>query len=222
MKKSITLSLIFLLAGVCNLLTAQNEVKINSNFVVQSDGTPRLDGPATVWDDVKFDALSLKQSGSGISVNTTEGTVDYTTGADVSDFLIVSPQFPHAMKAGSTVYPHIHWTQVQGNVPNFAIQYRWQINGTTKTTAWTALKCNTAVFTYVSGTLNQICSTASGITPPAGYGISDILQMRIIRDTKNELSLSYAADPYTATVGVLSVDVHCELDSFGSATQFAK
>lgn len=193
-----------------------------NNTTIEADGTIKFNGTATVWDDVKFDALSLQQTGSGISVNTAESTVDYLTSANQADYMIASPQFPHAMKAGSNVFPHIHWTQTQANVPNFAIQYRWQINGGAKTTAWTAIKCNTTAFTYVSGSLNQICKPAAGITPPVGYNISDILQMRIIRDTTNALGLAYGADPYTATVGVLSVDVHCELDGFGSRTEYTK
>ena len=189
---------------------------------IDADGTIVFVGAATVFDDVKFDALTLQQQGTGVSVNPTESTVDYLTSANHLDYMIASPQLPHAMKAGSVIQPHIHFTQAQNTMPNFALQYRWQINGGAKTTAWSAVKCNTPAFTYVSGSLNQIAKTVSGITPPNGYNISDIVQFRVIRDTANGLSLSYGADPYTATVGVLSFDCHVEIDTLGSHSEYTK
>ena len=205
-----------------SLINAQ-EVKINNNFVIESDGTPRLDNSATVFDDLRFDALSIKLSGSsGIAVNLTENTVDFATGADINDYLIASPQMPHALKFQTKIYPHIHFFQAMNAVPNFAIQYRWQSNSLSKTTAWTALKCNTAVFTYTGGTILQIATTTDGITPPVDQKISDICQFRVIRDTKNGLGLSFGADPYNATAGVLSFDCHFEIDTQGSRTQYAK
>lgn len=193
-----------------------------NNLTIGSNGTLKYNGTATVFDDVKFDALTLVSSGPGVSLNSTELTVDFTSSANDSDFLVAAPQLPHAWKIGSNVFPHIHFTQAQNAIPNFAIQYRWQLNGGIKTTAWTALKCNTTVFTYVSGSLNQICKTATSITPPGGSGISDIIQFKIIRDTTNALGLTFGADPYTGTVGVLSFDIHIELDSNGSESEYTK
>lgn len=194
-----------------------------NNTTIEADGTIKFNGAATVFDDVKFDALSLQKSGPGIDFNLVESTVDYLTTANQADYMIASPQFPHAMKAGSVVQPHIHFTQSQTGMPNWALQYRWQKNGGVKTTAWTALKCNTPAFTYPgTGSINQIAKTVSGITPPSGYNISDILQVRVIRDTANGLGLSYGSDPYGAVASVLSFDVHVELDSFGSHSEYTK
>lgn len=193
-----------------------------NNVEFEADGTIKFNGTATVFDDVTYDAIALQQTGAGISINNTEGTVDYLTSANQADYMFVNSQMPHARKNGAVIYPHIHFFQAENNIPNFALQYRWQLNGGAKTTAWTAIKCNTPVFTYVSGTLNQIVKPATGITPPANDNISDIVQFRIIRDTTNALGLTYGADPYTTTVRVLQFDVHIEKDNIGSDTEYSK
>lgn len=51
MKRLIILINILCLTGIASTLFAQ-EVKINSNLAVEADGTLRLDGVATVWDDL--------------------------------------------------------------------------------------------------------------------------------------------------------------------------
>lgn len=193
-----------------------------NNVEFEADGTIKFNGTSTVFDDVTYDAIALQQTGPGISVNNTEGTVDFTATADSSDYMFVNPQMPHARKNGAVIYPHIHFFQTENNIPNFALQYRWQLNGGAKTTSWTAIKCNIPVFTYVSGTLNQIVHPATGIIPPANDNISDIVQFRIIRDTTNALGLAYGADPYTTTVGVLQFDIHIEKDTWGSSTEYIK
>jgi hypothetical protein len=188
----------------------------------EADGTLKFNGTATTFDDITFDAMNIKATGPGISVNTTELTVDFTSTADDADFLYVNVQLPHARKLTSKIYPHIHWNQAQNAVPNFAIEYRWQVNLEDKTTAWTPLKMNTPVDAYVSGTKNQICGTVAGITPPAGDKISDVIQFKIYRDTQNDLGLSYTADLYTGTVSVMQFDCHIEKDSNGSREEYVR
>ena len=187
----------------------------------EADGTYKANGDATTWDDLNGSALALQQTGPGVSRNAAENTADFTTAANLSDYLFDNYQVRHKWKAGSVVNPHIHWEQAEDNVPNFLIRYRWQRNGQAKTTGWTDYPCNTEVFTYVSGTLNQICHGA-GITPPVGYSISDIIEFRVFRDNANTSTVFTGADPYTATVSVTFVDIHIEEDTLGSRTEYTK
>lgn len=193
-----------------------------NNIEFGATGTITLHGSATVYDDVTYDAIALQQTGPGISINNAEGTVNYTTAANQADYMYVNSQMPHARMNGAMIFPHIHFFQAENNIPNFALQYRWQLNGGTKTTAWTAIKCNTPAFTYASGTLNQIVHPVTGITPPVGDNVSDIVQFRVLRDTTNALGLTYAADPYTATVNVIQFDCHIEKDGWGSESEYTK
>lgn len=185
------------------------------------NGQIKLNGNATQFDDLSASALSLQQTGSGISFNLTEQVVEYLTSANLSDYMIQTLQLKHAMKIGSNIYPHIHFTQKIAGIPNFLLQYRWQINGGVAVTAWTNLKCNTGVFTYVSGSLNQIANSAV-ITPQTGSTLSDIVQFRIIRDNANTSGLFAGADPVAQMVQVLAFDIHFEIDSLGSNSEYTK
>lgn len=187
----------------------------------EADGTRRANGAATTFTDLQGSVLSLEVLGTGVSKNVTENTVEFTTAANLSDYLFDNYQVQHSWRTGSTIHPHIHWEQAQNNEPNFLIQYRWQQQGAAKTTAWTNYVVPSLAFTYVSGTLNQI-SYGAGITPPVGAGLSDVIEFRVLRDNANTSGAFAGADPYTTTVGLTFVDIHIENDTDGSRTEYSK
>jgi hypothetical protein len=185
-------------------------------------GHQTMAGNARPWRDELTDALNIRSIGSGVSINNTESTVDFATNAQIAnDYLYCNIQLNHDKDLTSIISPHIHFFQSQNNMPNFMIQYRWQTNDGAKVTSWTSLKINTPAITYVSGTIMQI-SNGADITPPAGTGLSDIVQFRICRDTDNDSGLFTGADPYTTTVGILAFDVHFMINSLGSDTEYTK
>lgn len=196
----------------------------NGNYTeFELDGTMKLNGNATVFDDLTGDITRTKTAGSRVTINDVENTVDFTSAAITTDYLFLNYQTSHKMKLGSNIYPHIHWEQASANTPNWLIQYRWQKQGQAKTTAWTNYKCTSAAnaFTYVSGTLNQI-SYGAALTPPVGYALSDIIEIRVIRDTNNTSTLFAGADPYSGTVSITAVDIHYEQDTLGSRQEYVK
>ena len=193
-----------------------------NNTTIETDGTIILNGAATVFDDVVSSGISLQQQGPGVSINTVESTVDFLTSANLSDYIFLNVQIPHRWKVGSVVYPHIHYPQDISGVPNWLFQYRWQKLGGAKATSWTYLKCNTPAITYTAGTINQIAKTAAGITPPSGAAISDVLQLRVIRDFANGSAQFSGTDSINAVVSLDSIDVHIEFDSFGSHSEYTK
>ena len=188
----------------------------------EADGTMMSVGNATTFRDQITDALNLKASGSHITENLTEGTMDFATNAEYTDWVIANFQLNHDRKLTSVVYPHIHFFQTENHVPNFLFQYRWQKLGGPKAISWINLKCNSQVFTWDSTTIHQITSTVAGITPPGGDNVSDILQLRVVRDTANTSSLFTGSDPFTTVAGVLAVDIHVETDTLGSRSEFSK
>lgn len=181
-----------------------------------------LSGNPSIFDDAIGDGVSLRIQGPGVSANVTESTVDYLTTADLSDYIYTNVQLSHRWKLGSVLRPHIHYPQIIATIPNWLIQYRWQLLGGVKATAWTSLKCTAPAFTYTAGALNQIVHTVAGITPPVGAGISDVVQFRIIRDNANGSGVFAGADPVNAVVSLSSFDVHMEFDSLGSRQEYVK
>ena len=203
-----------------NQLTGINKFGSLTDYLqIDASGHLTLVGNATVFDDEKGDILSLRVEGPGVSANVTESTVDFLRTANLSDYIYTNVQMSHRWKIGSVVYPHIHYFQTVAGIPNFLLQYRWQTNGGVKTTAWTNYKCNTAAFTYTAGTIHQIAHD-SGITPPVGSGLSDIIQFRIIRDVANSSGVFAGTDPDGSVVGIISFDVHTERDKLGSNSEY--
>lgn len=187
---------------------------------IAADGTPTLAGAATYWDDLVGGIAAAVTSGPGVSLSNVEHALAFVATANGSDYAWLTFQLEHRWKAGSPIFPHLHFEQAEAAVPHWLIQYRWQRQGQAKTT-WQNYKCNTPAFTWTSGTLNQICYGA-GIAAPTGYSISDILQVRLVRDSTNSSGLFTGADPYTATALVTAFDIHIECDALGSRTEYVK
>jgi len=188
---------------------------------IDSTGHQTMHGDARPWRDEKNDALSLRSQGPGVSANVTESVVEFAASADLADYLYCNIQLNHDRDLASILSPHIHFFQAQNAVPNFLVQYRWQLNGGAKVTVWTPLRCNVAAFPYVTGTILQIAEAVSDISPPVGAAVSDIVQFRVLRDTGNASGL-FGADPYTGAVGVLSFDAHIQINSIGSTEEYTK
>lgn len=206
---------------------ANNQIKFFVNNTVGwinilTSGTNSvLTGDATSWKDELGDAVNLKSQGAGVAMDEIESVAAFIHTAQITDYLYTNVQLNHDRCLTSSIYPHIHFFQAENAVPNFVLRYRWQINGGTKVTEWTYLKCNTLAFPYLSGTIHQI-AYSSPIPVPAGTTLSDIIQFRIIRDHDNASNSFTGQDPYTATVGVLSFDIHYVVDGFGSNDEYAK
>jgi hypothetical protein len=204
-----------------------------NNTQFSSAGFQSMAGGARPWRDETMDVLSLQVTGTRVTNNMIEGVADFASNAVYhatfasADALYCNVQFNHDRDLTNNVYPHVHWWQVKSNAPNFLIEHRWQKTGGTKTTAWTKLACTNQLFTYGAGTVtNQVAYAPAGITPPTGSAVSDILQLRLYRDTANASAVFAGADPYnsgTATnVNVLSFDVHIRINSLGSSSEYSK
>lgn len=189
----------------------------------ETDGTKVSVGNATTFRD-EYTALigsRLESPSSHITQSNAEGSLVFDTSCTLSDYVIMNPQLNHDRKLGSSVDIHLHWWQASSTMPNWLIQYRWQVNGQAKTTAWTSVKWSSNAFTYSAGTLNQITSFGL-ITPPSPDSLSDILQIRLLRDTTNASGLFAASDALVASVHALSYDVHIEMDTDGSRQRYIK
>jgi hypothetical protein len=154
-------------------------------------------------------------------LNAPEGSITFEDNALITDYVVMSQQINHDWQLGTDIRPHFHWWQVSANMPNWLLQYRWQRNGEAKTTAWTSSAFDANAFTYTAGTLTQITSFPD-IVPPTGYGLSDVIQMRLIRDSTNVSGLFAGADPEAADVDAVSMDFHKQINTVGSRQPFSK
>lgn len=196
---------------------------ITNGIAVARGGHMTFNGTASYFDDMLHSLIGQKMESpsSDVTQNIVEGTVDFKKTATLADYVMMNIQMQHKRKNGAAIRPHLHWLQASATMPHWLIQYRYQKLGAVKTTAWTSLKWTVNAFNYTPATtLNQITEFGS-IVPPAGDGVSDILQVRLLRDTTNASTLFAGADTLNATVAALSFDVHVECNRLGSDTEYS-
>lgn len=158
---------------------------------------------------------TLSSSAGKVDYNWDNNSITMQPGgvmATTNDRIIWNNQLPHGSKLNTSIYPHVHWEQINTNQIEWRLAYRVQKHGAAKTTAWTEIVCdsvNDSAFTYVSGTLNQI--TAFPSIDMTGAGISAVVQFRLVRE-----------DVTADDIEVTFVDSHVELDSDGSREQYVK
>ena len=184
---------------------------------VEPDGTVKSVGTSTLWDDIvgSLVARRLTSTVGTLNYNYDENTITMQSGGgitDQNDRLIFNFQYPHAAITDGEMRLHIHWEQDTATTREFTVQYRIQSNGTAKTTAWTqvVVDSNTNnIFTYTSGTINQITELVA--IDMTGAGISATVQFRLARTDSN-----------SGDVEATFVDAHVEMDTNGSREEYSK
>lgn len=222
MKKLLFLTTIILISITIHKANAQ-EVKLNTNLVVETDGTIRMDGGAVVWDDLRvpltFGTSSLLATNWEAFMGTTFLDCFKASGTDALYFVV---QLPHSWKEGTTIYPHIHWIpQANGaasaNGVVWELEYTWANNGETfpTTTKLAASTISPALSGNLVAKTHYITPLGAGITA-TGKKISSMLVCRIARLGDD------GSDTFTGTSGVLEIDFHYQLDTFGSREEYVK
>ena len=220
-----------------NVLLAQT-VKINHNgtngLVVESDGTVRYDGSATVFEDMMVYPDATGKGGSkapvwgGVSATAfkknggSQGVFLWMFSASTEQEVYFCLQLPHSYKVGTPLYPHVHWTTVTGTPNNSSSKVVWgleyalaPIGGTYP--ASTSIITNNQIIPSItpSGTSQHLITSFDTI-PRTGLNISTILVMRLYR------AAASSEDTFGNEAGFLGFDIHYEKDTDGSRTEFTK
>ena len=193
--------------------------------VVESDGTVKFEGTATVWDDYVVPLGPNNWNGASNNPVLTKlfddgagstGVYGYVYTND--DESLVTVQMPHRWKEGSTIYPHIHFMCTSDVSPTdeFGIEFEY---------AWADIgedfPANSTLVTIDHETgvntdnMHQLTNlTASGIDG-TGHTISSVLMCRIKR-------VAADSNDYADGIAILDFDIHYEVDTVGSRTVTAK
>ena len=181
----------------------------------------------TYFDDLQYQMVGQKMESpsSHIVYHSATDTINFYKTCDWNDdWITMVIQMSHRWKVGSVIYPHLHWVQQAAAMPNLIIGWRWNVNGAAWNGTYAYIKHSANVYDWSSGNLNQITKFGS-ITPPSGAGLSDLLFIRIYRDVANE-STEFTGAENDANVQddvfACSFDIHFEIDSAGSDTEYVK
>ncbi len=197
---------------------------VTNGMSFASDGSPVLNGTATVFNDI------VNPGTAGYSAATNPPALSpfmstvqcyffekKTLANEQQVFFAV--QIPHDWKEGTAIYPHIHWSPQSGvaGAVVWGFEYTWQnyvAAGPVAFPATTTIKTTTADVTAADNDKHFITSFAS--LDGTGKKISSILMCRLFRNSSN------AADTYGGNSALLSFDIHYEIDGMGSRDPFVK
>ena len=205
---------------------------------VKSDGRWRHDG-ATTWNDLRIEPVARSTGANAPSFEkyfddaggTSRGVYLYSFddapgGSEKEIFFTM--QMPHDWKEGTAIRLHCHWVGSVNDTtsaPRWGLEYVWKDIG--QTFGDTVIVYSTGVNIDGSGSSDpnitagkHYISEFTVITPGTdANNISSIIIGRLFRNSAN------AGDTYDAATnkcGLLYIDAHYEVDSFGSDSEFVK
>ncbi len=204
--------IILLVIIFTSVIAAAQEVKINSNLIVEADGTIRMDSSATVWNDI---SVKLDKGSNSASLQYLSGSsgpeIWYFRNNSGIESMSFTIQMPHGWKEGSTIYAELYWTPRITSLAGENIEWNFEYSWANKSSTIQAVTISTVINygPFTANTLQEKGLTPSGISG-LGKTISSLLICRIWRNSGNP------SDTYPSDAGVLSVDFDYELDTFGS------
>jgi len=191
-------------------------------FRIWGEETLKLLAEATVWEDERCPASSagpgasnpvfamFRQNLAGTSVGV---FAQRFRDPGAEDDLMFDVQHPHSIRIGSTLYPHIHWSPNDAVVADvgWGIEYsEANINTIFPVTTSELIAFPTSGVQY-----SHDVSSWSPI-PLADRGISGMFKARIFRSDAGGI------DTYAAVAWLHEFDIHFEVDTMGSRTEFTK
>jgi hypothetical protein len=186
--------------------------------VIDHSGHISLKSGATVWEDLRepLNGDNLYSAPGKADFDWTELAVTFDPSGSLltdGDVIAQTYQLPHSTKLNSILKLHIHWWQTDSVSRQFTWKYRLQSQGSSKSTAWSSdIIVNTDSsnsFAYVSGAVNQ--ATRLGNIDITGLSLSAMVQIKLTR-----------TDAVAGKLFATYLDLHYEIDSLGSNTEFTK
>lgn len=216
MKKLIILLTLIPIISLAQPTGSSNRTEISGKYpnggyiTVSSDTGIRLHGSAVAWDDLMFPFTTGANAGTGYPTFSSDSlyytfVVDTTGPSKCIMYFIV--QMPHRWKAGSTIYPHVHYKhETAVGTPSFKIKYKWFNIGASAITPWKWVALTTT--TGTTDNTNQVCNggTISGV----GKTVSSILLVQVYLGAAPTNVIAY------------QFDIHYQIDGFGSDQETSK
>lgn len=183
----------------------------DNNTEFEDDGTLKLNGMATVWNDINLPAANLKPGATPPTWGpffVSGGVEGYLFSPTVEDMLHTSSEIIHGYKEGTDIQVHVHWMPVTSNVGvvRWGLEYVWVNNdGAIASTPTTIYKETTSVGTawaHQRSDFPMIIGT--------GKTIGSAIIMRVFRDATN------INDTFTGDAAMIQIGIHYEIDTIGS------
>jgi hypothetical protein len=190
-----------------------------------TDGTIKLHGAATTWDDLRIEPIARTTGTNTPSFEKYFDNGSSSRGVYLYSFddaiessekeVFFTMQMPHSW-AQTAIVIHVHWIPYaagSSQAVRWGLEYTWaNVNSTYGNTTIVYTATNTAGDTSLVQN-KHYRSEFDSITPTSSQnGMSSILIGRLFRNSSN------AADTFTNKAGLLYIDAHYEINDLGSST----
>jgi hypothetical protein len=190
-----------------------------------TDGTIKLHGAATTWDDLRIEPVARTTGTNSPAFEKYFDNGSASRGVYLYSFddaiessekeIFFTMQMPHNW-AQTAIYLHVHWIPYAAGstqAVRWGLEYNWaNVNSTYGNTTIIYTSTNTAGDTSLVQN-KHYRSEFDSITPTSSQnGMSSILIGRLFRNSSN------AADTFTNKAGLLYIDAHYEINDLGSST----
>jgi hypothetical protein len=193
---------------------------INAEAIISGDGTNnitidpvaglKLNGTSTNFVDL-LPIQCFASPSNGASLTAYNGNLAaYEFVNNTTKAIQVIFEMPHGYKEGSNIVPHLHLYTPAGTGTGIKlfIEYTWTNIDSTGAVSTTPLS---PTITFTTGVVQNNLVYNFGSISGAGMTISSIFSCRIWRDNTDD-------SDFSASIWLKSVDIHCEVDTIGSAT----
>lgn len=205
-----------------------NRLGTSDNYLsVEKDGTIRFVGDATVWDDIRITPGSFDRPGVAdptiVAYDVNGGGVStYLWQFQKNAIASFTIQVPHTYKAGTNIYPHIHWTPgangaaESGKTVGWKLDYSWANREGTFPTMQTIDLSDAC-----DGVNHSHQITPEGVITGTSKAMSSMLICNIKR-TDTGTDDTWAGTLSGALPMLLEIDFHFEIDTVGSREKNSK
>lgn len=190
---------------------------IGGNTIIDTDGSIYNYGNATVFEDLRFPAQALAAGATAADPCAVIGSTLRTRcfdGATTAESMEVSVQFPHRRRLNSIIYPHVHWGPSNTDAGNV----KWQLEYSCANINDTFPASSTISVIDASDTVahkHQIVAFPEIDTSLYGT-LSSMCLMRIFRNPAD------GSDNYESDAELYEFDIHYEVDTDGSRSEYVK
>lgn len=184
---------------------------VTNEIILDTTSHLKFTGTQTYWDDITFPATQLKSVGVADKPDFDKTNLGLLFPQnDTTESVGLICHIPHGVTWNSKLYPHVHYIQTGANAVTWGIKYMLIRGGVVVPSTWTVDYATDRVFTYTSGSIEQI-SSFNPIQLPSSFLSPSLLVILYRKDNTT-----------TGDVRLIQFDIHCEFDMLGSRQEFIK
>ena len=186
----------------------------------EADGTYKMTGDATVWDDLPPSPIINARLGSTAPTLATFVTdIEQYTFDATNDYVIGATEITHEWQEGTTIYPHIHWATNGSEVGAHGVQWqlKWSIGDDTEAfSSQTTSVIDVEIPAATADRTHFISNFAPTVTG-TNHKIGAYICWRLARIATANGGGEPSSNPFALAIGF-----HAQHDTVGSRTVSSK